>query len=270
MTISLSVTGLTLEVEIVNPPAPTQNISIPVDDVIMTRTDNAFTISSSNKLQNINFNYLDVISPVEASAADLETAIQEMLSPTGIPSVTTGAGPTDANTTRVTIATDQTPVPVTGNVGSFSKNIDVALTTTAGAYNSGDNVGGVLTLANAVRSSGGTCVLQSLHIRDNTNQKAALTILIFASDPTAGATITDNAAFAYGASAFPKQIDKINVLTTDYETVDGKATATLSGLGRVYTANGSANLYAVIVTTGTPTYGAVSTALAVNFGILQD
>lgn len=154
------------------------------------------------------------------------------------------------------------------NVGGFSKNITPTITTTSTPYSIGDCVGGVFTLTGAARNVSITTLLQSIHVKDASNQKQPFTILIFNANPT-GATTTDNAAFAYGAD-FSKQIGIINVVATDYTTIDGKASAPLSGLGRVYTPNGSKDLFAVIIAQGTPTYGANSTSLMVTYGLLQD
>jgi hypothetical protein len=158
----------------------------------------------------------------------------------------------------------------TGKVTGVSKNCAPTITTTAGAYSSGDCVGGLLTLTGASRSSNGTTTMVSAVIKDDANQKQPLTILVFDSDPSSGSTIIDSTAFAYGATAFSKQVAKINVSASDYETIDGKASADLPALGRLLTASGGSNLYAVVITTGTPTYGASSTALSMNIGFYQD
>ena len=145
-------------------------------------------------------------------------------------------------------------------------NIIPTITTSAGIYSSGDNIGGLLTLSNATRIIGGTCMLDSIHVRDNLNQSAALSILLFSSSPATGATITDNAAFVYGTTAFTKQIGIINVAALDYTTFNSKSSASLSGLRRIMTAVGDVNLYAIVVTTGTPTYAANATTLYIDFG----
>jgi hypothetical protein len=161
-----------------------------------------------------------------------------------------------------------------GSVGGKSINVTPTITTSATLYTTGDCVGGVLTLTDAARIDGKQTILQSLHIKDASNQKVPLTILIFESNPTGGTgfTATDNAAFSYGSdtATYAKQIGKINVVAGDYETIDSKATAVISGLGRIYTPVGSNDLFAVIITTGGPTYGANATSLYATFGFLQD
>jgi len=154
-------------------------------------------------------------------------------------------------------------------IGGKSVDVTPEIPTTAGAYTAADCVGGLLQLSDVMTKTNGTAILKSIQVKDNANQKQPLTILLFNSQPT-GATTTDNSAFAYGSTSFPKQIAKFNILATDYETIDSKATADLDTFGKVLTASGSLNLWAVIITTGTPTYAANSTTLFVTFGFLQD
>lgn len=154
-----------------------------------------------------------------------------------------------------------------GSIGGNTFTLSVTQATTATTYAAGDAVGGKITITNAMRVSGGTGVLQSIQIIDKGNQKAALELLIFDSDPTA-ATITNDAAFAYSTD-LSKQIARIPIAASDYTTIDSKATVSLGGIGKVLKASGSTNLYAALVTTGTPTYASTSDII-ITFGILQD
>jgi hypothetical protein len=156
-------------------------------------------------------------------------------------------------------------------VGS-SKVVSPTITTTASAYTSGDVVGGVLTLSDAMRKVDGTGLLQSISVIDGANQKAALTILLFNANPSAG-TYTDNGAcpsFVTNSADRAKLIRKINIAGSDYETIGSIAVAEITAISKHVSASGSKHLYAIIVTTGTPTYGANSTDLVVRFGFLRD
>lgn len=156
----------------------------------------------------------------------------------------------------------------TAQVGGSTVCITPTITTTAVAYTSGDCIGGVLKLDAAVRVKNGTSVLKSVVVRDNLNQKANLTILIFNSNPT-GATTTDNSAFAWGTS-LPQCICSHNIASTDYETIDSKAIANVDTFASPVQPDGSNSLWAVILTTSTPTYGANATTLYVTFNFLRD
>jgi hypothetical protein len=155
-----------------------------------------------------------------------------------------------------------------GEVGGNSDIISPTVTvSTSPAYTSGDVVGGKLTLTGAVRTAGKAVVLQNISIKDNANQKPVGNILIFDSDPAA-ATTTDNAAFAYSTD-FGKQIARIPVVAADWDTINGKASATLPNLGRVLKAASGTTLYAVFVATSTPTFAA-TTDVTITFGLLRD
>jgi hypothetical protein len=155
-----------------------------------------------------------------------------------------------------------------GALGGNTLSLRVTPTISAGAiYAAGDTVGDKITLTNAVRVSGGTGILQDLLVIDKANQKANLEILIFESDPSA-ATITDNAAFVFSTD-IAKLIQRISIASSDYVTINSIAIASMSSIGKVLYANGSRNLYAVIINTGTPTY-ATTSDLTLVLGILQD
>lgn len=157
----------------------------------------------------------------------------------------------------------------TAKFGGYTVSITPAITTSAGAYTANDVVGSALVLQSAVRVAGGTCLLKSIVVKDNANQKADLTILIFNSDPS-GATTTDNSAFAWGSTSFPNCIAKFNIAAADYETIDSKAIATIDTVSTALQGGSTVNLWAVVITTGTPTYAANATTLYVTFSFLQD
>jgi len=155
---------------------------------------------------------------------------------------------------------------INNNVGGYTFTAKINPTISTSAYSAGFTVGAIQTLTNAVRKSGGTAILESLTLLDKSNQKAAMDIFIFDVNPAA-ATTTDHAAFAFSTNDV-NVIARVSVAATDYVTVNSEAVAVKSGLGIAVQASGSANLYAVAVTSGTPTYAA--TALQWVWGLLQD
>lgn len=138
---------------------------------------------------------------------------------------------------------------------------------TTPAYSAGDNVGGKITLSGAERFAAGSGILQSVTVVDTSNQKAPLELLIFDSDPAA-ATITDNAAYA-PSTVSPTLLAHVSIAAADYVTVAAEAYAVKAGLGIALEAAAGTSLYAVLVTSGTPTY-ASTTALTLHVGIVQD
>lgn len=145
--------------------------------------------------------------------------------------------------------------------------IDGGMVVSTTIYTAGDTVGGILTLTDAVRYSGGIATIDELKILDADNQKAPFTVLLFNASPAAAIT-TDNAAFAFGTD-FGKCVGQLLVAATDYTTTDGKAVVDLRGLACHVQPTTGRDLFAVLVTTGTPTYTA-TTSLVVKFVAVKD
>lgn len=153
-----------------------------------------------------------------------------------------------------------------GKVSGLGAVITPAITvSTTPAYTAGDSIGGKITLANAVRVSGGISLLQSIMVLDRANQKPAGTILIYNADPSA-ATLTDNAALVNSTDDL-KIIAQIPIYSVDYVTVNSKAYAMLRNLGAEVKAASGTTLYASFCTTSTPTFAATSD-LQIAFGFL--
>ena len=174
--------------------------------------------------------------------------------------VDTNTGTATDASQRIVVASDA-PVHVPYDVVSVTPTVS-----TTPAYASGDAVGGKQTITSACRLSSGDTILQTLTVVDKGNQKQPLTILLFDSDPSA-ATITDNSAFVFSTD-ISKLVAKVNVLAADYETVNSIGIATLGNLGVLMKASGSANLFAAVVTTGTPQYASTSD-LIFKYGFAQ-
>ena len=144
---------------------------------------------------------------------------------------------------------------------------------TSPAYTAGDVVGGALAITSAATrvssNKGGTAVLLSLSVIETGTQKPALDILLFSALPTG--TYTDNVAPTISTADIANCMGKVSVLAADYNTVGTLSIATLA-VGVVIavgTAVASTTIYAVPVTSGTPTFSA-TTSLQIKFGFLQD
>lgn len=158
-------------------------------------------------------------------------------------------------------------MPNIGEVSTPAEVISVVPAVSATPdYSAGDAVGGKQTLAGAARESGGKVVLQSLVIIDKANQKKALTVLFFDSDPSV-ATITDNAAFAFSTD-ISKCVGKLDIVAGDYTTIDSIGVASLRSIGLELKTSGSASLYAVIVA-GEAINLASTSDLTFRYGFLQ-
>ena len=134
-------------------------------------------------------------------------------------------------------------------------------------YASGEGMGGKLTLSNAIRVAAGSGLLQSITIHDLSNQKGALDVIIFNADPS-GTTFTNNAALDVADADLIKIIGYVSIYASDYISFADNAVATKSGLAMPVDIAAGRDLYACVVSRGTPTYTA--NELGIVFGFLQD
>lgn len=152
-----------------------------------------------------------------------------------------------------------------GKVAATAASVTPSITVDTAVYAAGDTVGGIVTLTGAVRVSGGSSLLHSIHILDRSNQKPTGSILLFNANPAA-ATATDNNAFVYSTDDL-KQVARIPVASGDYVSVNSKASAGLTNLGRMVKAASGTSLYAVFVTDGAPDFVA-GTDLQIIFNFI--
>jgi hypothetical protein len=155
-----------------------------------------------------------------------------------------------------------------GQVSGHSTVVTVSPTVDTAIYASGDLMGGKLTLASAARVAGGTGMIHSLTIVDQDNEKAALDIVFFESDPT-GTTFTDQAALDVADADMLNVVGVVSVSASDYVSFVDNAVATLRNIGLSFKLDSGTSLFAAIVSRGTPTYTA-ATDVQVKVGILMD
>lgn len=159
-------------------------------------------------------------------------------------------------------------VTVQGQVGGLTYTAKKNPTISTSAYSAGFTVGGIQTLTGALVSNNGTGILESLILLDKSHQAAPMDILIFDVNPTA-ATTTDHATFVISTNDV-NVVARVSVAASDYvQIASGESVAVKSGLGIAVQSSGSSNLYAVAVTSGTPTYTGANDLQWV-WGILQD
>lgn len=155
-------------------------------------------------------------------------------------------------------------------VNSGSPNATVAVTptvSTSPAYTANDCVGGKQTIAMG-RASGLGGMLTGISMVDKGNQKAALTIVFFNADPT-GTTVTDNSAVSIAAADESKIVGWVDIAASDYKTIGSRAYVSKDAINKYMQPSGSANLFALVFTTGTPTY-ATTSDLTFNYHFLRD
>lgn len=136
------------------------------------------------------------------------------------------------------------------------------------AYASGDVVGGLQTISNAVRKSGGSGTILSILVVDKTQaQRAAMDILIFDRSVTVAA---DNAAVAMSDADMANCLGVVTIgaYNTAWPGTPLNSISTLINVGLPIVCNG-ADLYFVPVVRAAPTYTSTSDLIFI-FTILQD
>lgn len=137
------------------------------------------------------------------------------------------------------------------------------LTTATTAYTTGDQLGAILTFANAVRQPGATAVIQSATLLDQSAVIGAVDLYLFDRSVTVS---SDNAAAAFSDADMLFCLGVISFGAPIGGTGNSIATA-VSGLGIMPNAT---SLFAAMVTRSGHTFFGAATALAVSLHILQD
>lgn len=138
----------------------------------------------------------------------------------------------------------------------FHKVVEVTPVIDTGAYTAADQVGETMTLAGVCDAPSTGAVLRQVTIIDKAKQKAAITVFLFDEAPTV-ASVNNAAANVTDAQMADKAIGAVAVAAGDYQDLSGSSTATKAALIYVKPIAAS-TVYALAVTTGTPTYGSTS------------
>lgn len=129
------------------------------------------------------------------------------------------------------------------------------------AYAAGDCVGGLQTIANAVRTGGpGSGLIENFTVLDATGANAAIDIVFFSANPT-NSTFTNNAACAVNAADLGKIVGYMSATQCRNVGTPGVCQQAGPPLGFNLGINNS-TIYAVMIAVGTPTYASI--------GVLQD
>jgi hypothetical protein len=133
-------------------------------------------------------------------------------------------------------------------------SISTTVTTTAGAYSDGDNIGGLLKFKAADIYMDRVGYIQSAVLTDRASQEIDTDLIIFRDNPE-NSTFTDNAAF----DVHDNDLDKIlGIITFDtYKTFNDNSIASEGQLSIPFNIVES-QIFAALVTRGTPTYASTS------------
>ena len=135
------------------------------------------------------------------------------------------------------------------------------------AYATGEQIGAVNTITQAVADTRGTVQLESIVVIDKHKQKAAIDVFFF--DQVPALTSVDNGAFTLPTAELLKCIGVVSIAAADYADTAAQAVATVRRIDLILQAVAKKrDLYYVLVSRGTPTYASTS-GLVLKFGLLQ-
>lgn len=103
---------------------------------------------------------------------------------------------------------------VSGNIGGYTSKIAFAPTTSATAYTANDNIGGIITLSNALRTITSTGIIESISVWALNN--AAPNLYIDFWDASPSGTYTNDAAQIIAGDQL-KWMGMAEILTTDWK-----------------------------------------------------
>lgn len=155
-----------------------------------------------------------------------------------------------------------------------SKNVSATPVIQAAAYASGDQLGAIFELPNALDDSSGTGGILSVTVVDKAKQKAAFDLLLFSAKPTV--VSADNAPLDISdADMADKFIGKVSVVIADYSDLANCSVASVTQVALLLNAVkdqnnlGGRSLWAILQCRGTPTYTSTSD-LVLKIGVIQD
>ena len=127
----------------------------------------------------------------------------------------------------------------------------------AGAYTALDNVGALLTFANAADGSNGYAArLRRVKIVDKDSESAQFTLHLLSASPTAAAR-TDADAYTPADADLALILDSVAIAVADYNDLAAGSEATIE-MDKPLQLTSSGSLYGLLVCIGTPTFVAAN------------
>lgn len=155
---------------------------------------------------------------------------------------------------------------ILGNTGGFSNKKRIVPVTSITAYTANDNIGGIITLTDILRVSGGTEILHNIDLWALANQKPNLYIDFWDASPSG--TFTNDATQVI-AGDHAKWLGFVEIEAADWKDTGLISRVSKTNLGLVLKGLASKNIYMTIQDKTGVTFGSVS-GLFGNIGVLQD
>lgn len=180
----------------------------------------------------------------------------------------TGSPVTAANPLHVTGTGSGGGITISGSVGGFDAQVNVAPTIQAAAYASGNAVGALQSVAVFRTTAQPSGIINGLTLAWKGAETTALTFYVFDTNPT-GSTCTDKSAFSLAAADIPKLILPPFTMTAAAPSVGTTSTSAMSTFSALSVNNkdgaATTNLYVCSVSGGTftPAVGDLTYKIAI-------
>ena len=150
-----------------------------------------------------------------------------------------------------------------------AKLISVTPTVDTSAYASGDHLGDLQELVNALDDTSGTGTIVSVSVVDRDSQSAEIDVLFFSAQPTIASS--DNDALDISDDEMSsKFLGAVKIESSNYISLANCSAGGVKNAGLLVSATGgSRSLWAQLRSGGSPTYGSPSN-LTLKIGISQD
>ncbi len=157
---------------------------------------------------------------------------------------------------------------MTADERSVSQIVELTGATT-GAYGTGQVIGTLMTFDNLARlNSPGGLITNVMLVEFASQQNSQIDVFIFNRSIPIGANKT---TLAIGVNDVPAIVGIVSIVATDYVALGGGSVASKSPVAIAYRLppdNNTGQLYAALVSRGTPNYPAPK--LSLRIGVLQD
>jgi hypothetical protein len=147
---------------------------------------------------------------------------------------------------------------------SNTKHQLTVATSTTPAYNSGDNIGGLMSIVNYAFQSPSTHKLNSVKLTDFSRVQGDIDLILFERNPS-NTTLTDNAAQTIHLADVHKILSRIAIQTSDYLIRNNHSVAQKSVDIPITLMSGNQNLYIALESRHGQTYSSTQ-ALALDLG----
>lgn len=142
--------------------------------------------------------------------------------------------------------------------------VEIAPTLDTNAFASGDQISTIQTIDGPSEGYGAGACLEKIVIVDKAKQSSALKLVFFDALPTV-ASSENAAADVSDAQMAAKCIGAVSIAAGDYVALNANSVATVNPAMAVRPSAGTNKLYVLIVSAGSPTYGASDLQIKFTF-----